>query len=351
MGLIVDIEKEVGGFFLKANFETNGAPLGFLGASGSGKSMTLRCIAGLETPTKGKIILNGRTLFDTEKKINIPCQQRKIGFLFQNYALFPHMTVEENIGIGVKGISSQQKRVLVQERIKSMQLEGLEKRYPSELSGGQQQRVALARALAIEPEVLLLDEPFSALDNHLRSQMEEEMLGILAGYEGVSLFVTHNINEAYRICEDIAIFSQGSITAWGEKDKMFQQPPTYAAAQLTGCKNLSKARKQGEYTILAEEWGCLLEVEQPVPDHIRYVGIRAHDIQFCKEAPSQNSYKGQITHVSTTPFHVSIFFKIEKNGDKPLQIKLTKQQWEEERQDLSSYIVSLDKSKLFVMTK
>ena len=154
--------------------ESKGGIIGFLGSSGSGKSMTLKCIAGLEKPSKGKIIINDKVLFDSEEKINVKTKDRKVGFLFQNYALFPHMTIKDNIEIGLDKISKDEKSKLSFKYIKKFGLEGLESRYPWQLSGGQQQRVALARALITSPDILLLDEPFSALDNHLRASMEKD---------------------------------------------------------------------------------------------------------------------------------------------------------------------------------
>ena len=166
MSLFVDIRKKLKGFSLNVSFETNGDYLGVLGSSGSGKSMTLKCIAGIETPDEGLIILNGKVLFDSKKKINLKPQERNIGYLFQNYALFPNMTVEKNIGIGLKG-SKYEKNRKINEIIEAFHLQGLEKKYPRQLSGGQQQRVALARCIIYKPDVLMLDEPFSALDTYL----------------------------------------------------------------------------------------------------------------------------------------------------------------------------------------
>ncbi|MFR5131354.1 MAG: sulfate/molybdate ABC transporter ATP-binding protein [Terrisporobacter sp.] len=168
MSLILDIEKDFGSFYLKANIKQEKGVLGFLGESGCGKSMTLKCIAGIVKPDRGRIVLNGRVLFDSEKKINLPPQERRVGYLFQNYALFPHMTTKENIEIGLSNLSKDEKDKVVKEHLTKMKLEGFENRYPHQLSGGQQQRIAFARALACNPEILLLDEPFSALDNHLK---------------------------------------------------------------------------------------------------------------------------------------------------------------------------------------
>ena len=217
MSLHIDITKNLSSFNLDVSMESKGGIIGFLGASGSGKSMTLKCIAGLEKPSKGKIVINDKVLFDSQEKIN-----RKVGFLFQNYALFPHMTIKDNIEIGLDKISKDEKSKLSSNYIKKFGLEGLEKRYPWQLSGGQQQRVALARALITSPDILLLDEPFSALDNHLRASMERELVELLKDYEGTVVFVTHDIAEAYRVCDKIIVFDGGKAKDIREKNVLFQ---------------------------------------------------------------------------------------------------------------------------------
>ncbi len=164
MSLSVDIEKKLGAFHLRSKFEVPDETMALLGASGCGKSMTLKCIAGIVTPDRGRIVLGDRVLFDSEKKINLPPQQRKVGYLFQQYALFPNMSVEQNILCGIRSGDKAEKRCVLAEKIRMFRLEGLEKKHPAQLSGGQQQRVALARILCSEPEAILLDEPFSALD-------------------------------------------------------------------------------------------------------------------------------------------------------------------------------------------
>ena len=191
MAVKVNIEKNFRDFSLKVDFEGSSAAIGLLGASGSGKSMTLRCIAGIETPDKGRIVINGKTVFDSEKGINLKPQKRRIGYLFQNYALFPTMTVEQNIRCGYRGEKSSA-REKVADLIRRYHLEGLEKRLPSQLSGGQQQRVALARMMIGEPEAILLDEPFSALDAKIRAQMREELKKIQEELKITVVFVTHD---------------------------------------------------------------------------------------------------------------------------------------------------------------
>ena len=279
--LIVDIQKQLPGFLLDVSFTTQEQPLGLLGASGAGKSIILRCIAGLETPDRGRIILNGRVLFDSQRGINLPSCDRHVGFLFQNYALFPHLTVAQNLAFGLpKGKSALAIKQQVETQLVEMQLQGLGNRYPQELSGGQQQRVALARALASNPEVLLLDEPFSALDTHLRAQIEKLLIASVAHYRGATLFVTHNLEEAYRVCQNLLVIEGGKILAHNPKQHIFERPSTLRVAQLTGCKNFSPAVAAGSQQLKALDWGCTLQVIEPIPNSLSHIGIRAHQLIF-----------------------------------------------------------------------
>lgn len=164
MSLSVDIEKKLGAFHLRSQFEAPDETMALLGASGCGKSMTLKCIAGIVTPDRGRIVLGGRVLFDSEKKINLPPQQRRVGYLFQQYALFPNMSVEQNILCGIRSGDKAEKRRILAEKIRMFRLEGLEKKHPAQLSGGQQQRCAIARAIAVKPSLILADEPTGNLD-------------------------------------------------------------------------------------------------------------------------------------------------------------------------------------------
>ena len=177
--------------------------------------MTLRCIAGIETPDKGRIVINGKTVFDSEKGINLKPQKRRIGYLFQNYALFPTMTVEQNIRCGYRGAKIPPPEKNVADLIRRYHLEGLEKRLPSQLSGGQQQRVALARMMIGEPEAILLDEPFSALDSYLKDVLQREMQDFLKDYPGDMILVTHSRDEAYKFCRELSIVHEGRILVTG----------------------------------------------------------------------------------------------------------------------------------------
>ncbi|NLF79743.1 MAG: ATP-binding cassette domain-containing protein, partial [Clostridia bacterium] len=238
MALEVEIKKKLKGFTLDIAFSSE-QKLGVLGSSGCGKSMTLKCIAGVIRPDSGRIVLNGRVLFDSRRGIDLRPQQRRVGYLFQNYALFPHMTVMENIACG-RGIPA--KEALHDSRIKEvirlLRLQGLEERYPLQLSGGQQQRVALARILVSQPEIVLLDEPFSALDEYLREQLQLQMAEILDQWGENVILVTHNRDEVYRLSERLAVMEGGRIIGEGGTRTLFARPQRTQIARLTGCKNI-----------------------------------------------------------------------------------------------------------------
>ncbi len=295
--------------------------------------MTLRCIAGIDTPDRGKIVLNGRTLFDSKKHIDLPCRKRKLGYLFQNYALFPNMTVEENIGFGIGDKKRAERVAIIKEKVTMIKLEGLEKRYPSQLSGGQQQRVALARALAIEPEALLLDEPFSALDDYLRSYMVKQLTETLADYPGVTLFVTHNMDEVYRICDQLVVLSLGKIEAKGGKKEVFRSPPTLVTAQLTGCKNFSQAKYIAPFELEAIEWGIHLKTKHEIPRQIQSVGIRAHTIELSLDDEKDNVFRGWLHFTSETPSRITVYLSLVNEtlgeGNDHLQWEITRQMWRE----------------------
>ena len=222
MAIQVNIEKNFKGFSLKSVFESNTSATGILGASGSGKSMTLRCIAGIETPDRGKIVINGRTVFDSEKKINLKPQERRIGYLFQNYALFPTMTVKDNILCGYRGEKGQREEK-ARDFMKRYQLEVLENRYPSQLSGGQQQRVAIARALALKPDILCFDEPTSALDPQMVGEVLEVMRTLAK--DGLTMIiVTHEMAFARDVAKHVIFMGNGVIVEEGTSQQIFEDP-------------------------------------------------------------------------------------------------------------------------------
>lgn len=350
-GLFLDIDKRLANFHLQVALNTNNQPLGLLGGSGAGKSMILRCIAGIETPNKGQIVLNNRVLFDSERKIDLPIHQRRIGFLFQNYALFPHITVAENIAFGIpKSVNVKEE---VEKQLITMQLQGFGDRYPHQLSGGQQQRVALARALASKPEALLLDEPFSALDTHLRSQLEQQVTEILDDYSGVTLFVTHNMEEAYRLCPNLLVLEQGKEAHHGSKYEIFQHPASINVAQLTGCKNFSRASILSPQQIEAIDWDCTLQVREKMPLQLSHVGIRAHHLIFTKDPQKVNTFPCYLVRTSETPHRMTVFLKLHSPGNHPhdyhLQGEIYKEKWENIQNQPFPWYVQLEPSQLLLM--
>ena len=223
MEIRVRINKTVGDFKLNIDFQSASGRIGILGASGCGKSMTLKCIAGIETPDEGEIYVGDEALFDSWKNINVKPQKRKIGYLFQNYALFPTMTVAENIESGLSG-RKEEKKQRVQEMIEKFQLWGLENRLPKELSGGQQQRVALARIMAYSPDVILLDEPFSALDAFLKEQLQRELTETFSDYPGIVIMVSHSVDEIFKFCDELLVVHQGHNMDYGKTKDIFKDP-------------------------------------------------------------------------------------------------------------------------------
>ena len=302
MSLEVEIEKRFAGFTLRAQFTAQDTATAILGASGCGKSMTLRCIAGIVKPDKGRIVLDGVPLFDSEKKIDLPPQKRGVGLLFQNYALFPNMTVEQNILCGLHAEPDRAKRrAACAEMIRALRLEGLEKRLPAALSGGQQQRVALARILAAKPRTLMLDEPFSALDSYLREQVEGEVGARLAAFQGPALLVTHNRDEAYRLCREMIVMDGGRVLRAGETKAVFADPRSCTAARLTGCKNILPCVKAGPHSVRLAGWEAELHLAAEVPEAVCAVGIRAHDFAPCA-AGAPNALPVRVVSSGENPF-------------------------------------------------
>jgi len=362
MALEVQIAKELPDFTLDVRFRAeSGAPLSILGPSGSGKTMLLRCIAGLERPDHGRIVLDDRVLFDSERRVRVPARSRRLVLLFQHYALFPHRTASQNIAFGVRNLSRVDREKRVAAVVRRTQVAGLEHRYPRELSGGEQQRVALARALAIEPGALLLDEPLSALDAHLRSQIEAQLQETFAEYQRPTLLVTHNIEEAYRLCDQLLVLSRGRIAACGAKEEIFQRPPSLEVARLTGCKNFSKVKAisadSEEAIVEATGWGCQLRVAHRI-ERAAHVGIRAHHIDFEEAAipgaSTENTFPCWLARSSETPFRTTLFLKLHEppvgsSSEFHLQAEVFKEKWERFRDQPVPWHVRLPPASLFLM--
>lgn len=236
MSLCVDVQKKLNNFTLDMQAEFSDAPTAVIGASGSGKSMLLRCIAGIVVPDSGKIVSGNTVWYDEQARVFVPPQRRHAGYLFQQYALFDNKTVAGNIMLGMKGTKAEKKRACAA-LMERFQLTTLAQQYPQQLSGGQKQRTALARMLAAKPDILLLDEPFSALDTYLRGQVRQQMADVLEQHAGVSLLVTHDFSEAMQLCPRAVVVSDGHIVEQGSCQTLWQQPKTRACAELTGMRN------------------------------------------------------------------------------------------------------------------
>ena len=363
MALEVQIAKKLPEFTLEAAFTAGAAPLSILGASGAGKTMLLQCIAGLATPDRGRIALDGEVFFESERGVNLPARRRRLGLLFQHYALFPHRTVAENIGFGLGNLPAAEKKERVADSARRTHAAGLEHRYPRELSGGEQQRVALARALAIEPRALLLDEPLSALDTHLRSQVEALLQETFTAGERPTLLVTHNIEEAYRLGTRLMVLSRGRIAALGSKEDVFRHPPTREVGQLTGCKNFSRARAVSEGMVEALDWGCRLRVTQKLARPAAFVGIRAHHIDYAESsegtrgandagAAAENTFPCWLARTSETPFRITLYLRLHQppkdSADFHLQAEVFKEKWQRFRDRPMPWHVRLSPDALFV---
>ncbi len=296
MALTVDIKKRLGKFTLQVSFTGElGEVTGLLGASGSGKTVTLQCIAGLLTPDEGRIELDGRVLFDHRAGIHLPPQQRNVGYLFQQYALFPHYTVEQNIAVATRN------REEVEELLRRFHLEPHRKKRPGQLSGGQQQRVALARILAAKPQVLLLDEPFSALDTHLRGEIQGELSRFLAQFSGPCLMVTHSQDEVRRLCHRVCVVHDGVSQPMQDTAEFFARPRTLSAARLLGCPNISPVEHGTDGTWYATAWGIPVEI----PPGTSRVAIHPHHVRLVS-GPGQGRLCGNGTHIEVGIFSVNV---------------------------------------------
>lgn len=327
--LSVDFNKKLKNFDLQMQFTMQEGSLGILGASGCGKSMTLKAIAGIVTPEEGCICTESTTFFDSSQKLNLPPQKRKVGYLFQNYALFPNMTVAENIAVGVKGGSGRREKrqsiqMQVQKLMEQFHLKDLKDQYPSKLSGGQQQRTALARILASKPDILLLDEPFSAMDSYLREELQLELNNRLKGFRGCSIIVSHDRDEIYKLCSHTMIMDSGINLVCEETQSLFSRPGRMLAARLTGCKNISKAVRISKHTVHALDWGVEFRIDRDMPEKLSYLGIRAHDFIPIDSDDKRKENIIEVLPCDTvkSPFEWTLLFK---NKEKPLSEMWMKQ--------------------------
>lgn len=303
MSLSMAIKKRYPGFTLDVELEAGEERVALLGASGCGKSLTLRCIAGVETPDEGHIVVNGVTFFDSRSGVNLSPQERKTALLFQNFQLFPHMTALQNVCAGMPGRARDDRALRF---LEIFGVSALADRYPSQLSGGQQQRVALARLLAARPGILMFDEPFSALDSYLKSALEQNLLDVFSVVNRTVLYVSHDIDEACRLCDRICVMHDGHVEEGGTAEELMDRPRTLAGMRLTGCKNTSRARRASATEVEAIDWGMTFDVGREVPGDVAYVGVRARHIHRDRERGGgergRNSFDLHVVRVSDARF-------------------------------------------------
>lgn len=314
--LKVDIRKKCGDFLLESRFETSSDRFALLGTSGAGKSMTLKCIAGIEKPDEGIIAIGDKVLFDSKAKINVPARKRRVGYLFQNYALFPNMTSFGNINIICNDPSKTEKL------LRKFGIENCASLKPSKMSGGQCQRLALARVLASDPEVILLDEPFSALDNYMHTVIEREIMDVLSEFDGPSVLVSHDRNEVYRLSDTIGVMDNGRLIDVQDKKSFFEHPSSVVAARLTGCKNITALTPDG----FASDWGIKLMLPPSEnKKEYRFAGYRAHFFEIVGEGQKgqDNVFEVDVDRVIEDTFSKVICFRQKGNDSKSPDSLLT----------------------------
>lgn len=328
MAIEVRIHREFDDFKLDVQFQSESRRIGILGASGCGKSLTLKSIAGIERPETGKIESAGKVFFDSAKKIWMPPQERNVGYLFQNYALFPTITVEKNIGIALR-CGKKEKEKKVRDMIDRFSLQGLEKKLPGQLSGGQQQRTALARIMIYEPDMILLDEPFSALDSYLKEQTQRECLELLQDYPGTVILVSHSRDEIYRFSEEVLVMDGGKAVIQKTVKELFEHPQKAAAAKLTGCKNIEEiVWKDGKH-LYVPGWDMVIPAGMGNVGDAQAIGIRAHEFTTERtESDGELVFPVYKPEVKEDLFEYHVQFFTSERAKTPVVWKVSKKLWD-----------------------
>jgi molybdate transport system ATP-binding protein len=236
--LDVRVRKRLPGFDLDVAWASDEPVTTLFGPSGAGKTLTLDCIAGLLRPDGGRIAVGERVLFDSDAGVDVPARARQLGYVFQGYALFPHLSVLDNVAFGLRGLRRRERYARARAVLERIGLADLERRHPGDLSGGQRQRVALGRALATEPALLLLDEPFSALDAPLRHALREDLARVLADWGTAAVVVTHDFTEAYRLADRIVVYDAGRVVQSAPRSELLWQPASESIARIMGIRNV-----------------------------------------------------------------------------------------------------------------
>jgi len=359
MDLYVNISKKLTNknskeFVLNAEFKCGNEMIVLFGPSGAGKTLTLECIAGLVVPDKGYINVNGITYFDSEKSINISPQKRNTGYLFQNYALFPHLTVEDNIIFGLRSANNTKEKM--QEMLDVFEIHGLEKRYPSQLSGGQRQRVALARALITRPRILLLDEPFSSLDHIVRMRLRRDLKKIREIIKIPIILITHNPVEAYTMADTIIVYRYGGIEQIGPPKEIFSKPINENVARLVGMNNIFKGKvldiRTDEVTIQSHKKIIAMRMEGlQIGEEVTWC-IRPDQVMVVREdqpiekVAASNIFSGKITEIISKIATYLLYI----DGDFDLEIEMPSRAFEKLGLEEGQIIrVSLKKSAIHII--
>jgi len=315
----LDFRKRIGDFRLEVSLQVGEEVMVLFGPSGAGKSSILHCLAGLMAPDEGRITVDGEVLFEAvggRTLRNLPPQRRRIGYVFQDYALFPHMTVAGNVAYGLRGRGDARERVRAV--LETMRLEDMAERYPHQLSGGQQQRVAIARALVMEPRVLMLDEPFSALDTMVRERLQQELVLLRERWHLPILYVTHRLGDAFAMGHRIAVVNEGRIEQVGPKEDILNCPRSRAVARFTGTKNIFDARvvaTSPQGVVLAWRGHTVVAPPGPVPpgSEVAFC-IRPEQVMLVRggetENRKENLFHGEVVKEVSRGATISLFFKL-----------------------------------------
>ncbi|MCC0175465.1 molybdate ABC transporter permease subunit [Waterburya agarophytonicola K14] len=355
--LEIDIQKQLPEFLLDIAFKIDfqQTPLGILGSSGAGKSSLLKCIAGLETPDCGKIVLNGKVLFDSATGINLTPQERYVGLLFQDYALFPHLNVAENIAFGMSAkkfpLAVKQE---INKQLQQVSLAGMGKAAIPRLSGGELQRVALARVLASQPVITMLDEPFSALDTNLTAKLIKLLQKRITSYDGLTLYITHDLSQAYQLCPQLLIIDCGKAIAFGKKQEIIYNPPNLLAAQIIGWNNFSAAKQIAPQTIKALDWQWDLEIDGRIPDNLNKIAISSYEITFVESDRGTNTFPAWLADYTELPDSIILYLKLDldpnNSPDDRLEVKVSLNRWQQLKSLTCPYYIQLPSDRIIMFS-
>ena len=324
------VQHRLGSFKLDVHWRVEeGQAAAIVGPSGSGKTTTLRAIAGLLRPERGRVEIGGRVVFDTQAIEWTPPERRRVGYMPQRAGLFPHLTVSENVAFGLSGLHKEEASSRVDELLRLTRVGGLGDRYPSRLSAGEQQRAALARALAPNPDLLLLDEPFAALDPGLRGQLRREIKGLQRETGVTMILVTHDLNDALSLADHVVVLEEGRVAAEGSPMEVLERPATEPLTRLVGVENVYEGKvlsaSPGDGLMSCDFGGFMLDVPYaatPLGEQVR-IGVRAGDVLVASEAPrglsAQNTLRGRVSAVARKGFEVGLTV----DCGQPMEVEVT----------------------------